>query len=420
MQTAQTDNDSRRWLAGVNFFLADVRDGLGPFLGVFLLGHGWRADAIGYLMTAAGLAGMLATTPMGAWVDASRRKRGLLAGATLALIACNLMLWAMPVAGVAAATQILAAIIGALFAPAIMGLTLGLVGPRGLPRQLGLNEAWNHAGNVAAAALAGLAGYRWGLSAVFVLMMIVPCGAFLCLGRIRPSAIDHEVARGAAPTAQADATQERTPTTWQVLSRSKALRLVALVMMLFHLGNAAMLPLLGQAAVSRGEADPSAYTALTIIVAQLVMIPVALLAGRHARRHGYWRLLTLACAVLPVRGLLAATLPPSCALVPVQMMDGVAAGLVGVALPGLVASILRGSGHVNAGLGAVMAVQGVGAALSPALAGWVAQRFGYGAAFVALSVAAAISLGLIVTHRAECGSGRSRRPRRVPDVHSSH
>ncbi|MDD7979839.1 MFS transporter, partial [Achromobacter ruhlandii] len=80
MTTAQTDTDSQRWLAGVNFFLADVRDGLGPFLGVFLLGHGWHADAIGYLMTAAGLAGMLATTPMGAWVDASRRKRGLLAG----------------------------------------------------------------------------------------------------------------------------------------------------------------------------------------------------------------------------------------------------------------------------------------------------------------------------------------------------
>lgn len=420
MTTAQTDNDSRRWLAGVNFFLADVRDGLGPFLGVFLLGHGWHADAIGYLMTAAGLAGMLATTPMGAWVDASRRKRGLLAGATLALIACNLALWAMPVAGVAAATQILAAIIGALFAPAIMGLTLGLVGSRGLPRQLGLNEAWNHAGNVAAAALAGLAGYRWGLSAVFVLMVVVPCGAFLCLGRIRPSAIDHDVARGAEPAASTQDGPERAPGIWQVLSRSKALRRVALIMMLFHLGNAAMLPLLGQAAVARGEADPSAYTALTIIVAQLVMIPVALLAGRHARQYGYWRLLTLACCVLPLRGLLAAAVPPTCALVPVQMMDGVAAGLMGVALPGLVASILRGSGHVNAGLGAVMAIQGVGAALSPALAGWVAQHHGYGPAFIALGGVATLSLVVIATQRTERDCARAGRVRRAADVNSFH
>jgi MFS family permease len=314
MATLHTRTDSQRWLSGVNFFLADVRDGLGPFLGVFLLSHGWRADDIGYLMTAAGLAGMLATTPMGAWVDATRRKRGLLAGATLTLIASNLALWAWPVASVAATTQILAAIVGALFGPAIMGLTLGIVGPRGLPRQLGLNEAWNHAGNVVAAALAGLAGYRWGLSAVFVLMVLMPLGAFACLHRIRPEDIDNDVARGLEPAGAAGpsslsspsspaspaklAAAAPVPSIWQVLARSRALCLVALTMMLFHLGNAAMLPLLGQATISRGQADPSAYTALTIIVAQLVMVPVALMAGRHAKRHGYWRLVMLACCVL--------------------------------------------------------------------------------------------------------------------------
>ncbi|MFY1984432.1 MFS transporter [Achromobacter xylosoxidans] len=391
MVALNAHGDSRRWLAGVNFFLADVRDGLGPFLGVFLVGHGWRADDIGYLMTAAGLAGMLATAPMGAWVDASRRRRGLLAGASLALIVCNLALWAAPVAGVAAITQILGAIIGALFAPAIMGLTLGLVGPRGLSRQLGVNEAWNHAGNVAAAALAGLAGYRWGLSAVFVLMTVMPCGAFICLRRIRPRDIDHGVARGL----ESDGAAAPVLSVWQLLAGSRDLRLVALVMMLFHLGNAAMLPLLGQAAIARGQGDPSAYTALTIIIAQLVMIPAALLAGRFARHFGYWRLVAFACWVLPARGLLAAALPPSCALIPAQVMDGVAAGILGVALPGLVASVLRGTGHVNLGLGAVMAVQGGGAALSPALAGWVAQRHGYASAFVALSAVAAAALVLL-------------------------
>ncbi|MNI70371.1 Major Facilitator Superfamily protein [compost metagenome] len=161
-----------------------------------------------------------------------------------------------------------------------------------------------------------------------------------------------------------------------------------------------MLPLLGQATISRGQADPSAYTALTIIVAQLVMVPVALMAGRHAKRHGYWRLVMLACCVLPLRGLLAAIWPSPWALIPVQIMDGIAAGLLGVALPGLVASLLCGSGHVNAGLGAIMAIQGIGAALSPAVAGWVAQRYGYGSAFVVLSaIAAAAALALMLNHR---------------------
>lgn len=393
MATQHTSHGSRRWLSGLNFFLADVRDGLGPFLGVFLMGQGWRAGAIGYLMAAAGLAGMLATVPMGAWVDGTRRKRALLAGATLVLIAANLALWARPTPAVSAASQVAAAVAASLFGPCLMGLTLGIVGPRGLPRQLGLNEAWNHAGNVAAAALAGLAGYRWGLPAVFVLMLLMACAALVCLARIRPQDIDHDVARGLAPARPADGpASAAAPSTWRVLAGSRELRLLAATMLLFHLANAAMLPLLGQAAVARGQADPSAYTAMTIVVAQLVMVPVALLAGRHAARHGYRALVLAAMLVLPLRGLVAGAWASPWALLPVQVLDGVGAGLLGVALPGLVAHILRGSGHVNAGLGAVMAVQGVGAALSPALAGWVAHRYGYGAAFVALSAVAAAGL----------------------------
>lgn len=404
MTTRPTRKASRRGLSGLNFFMADVRDGLGPFLGVFLMSHGWRADDIGYLMAVSGFAGMLATTPMGAWVDASRRKRAMLACAIVVLIASNLLLWAIPSPGITVATQMLSAMVGALFGPAIMGLTLGMVGSQALAKQLGVNEAWNHAGNVAAAVFAGLAGYRWGLPAVFVLMVLMACGSLLCLRQIRSQDIDHDVARGLEPSMPAiNGRQYQPPSIWQVLMRSRDLRLLAVTMMLFHLGNAAMLPLLGQAVVSRGQADPSAFTAMTIIVAQLVMIPAALLAGRFAVRHGYWPLVTMALVALPLRGLTAGTWASPWAVVPVQVLDGVGAGLLGVALPGLVASILRGSGHINAGLGAVMTIQAMGAALSPALAGWVAHRWGYGSAFVVLSVVAA--LALVVCRLAQARQG---------------
>ena len=66
-----------------------------------------------------------------------------------------------------------------------------------------------------------------------------------------------------------------------------------------------------------------------------------------------------------------------------QILDGVGAGLLSVAVPGLVARILAGTGHVNAGLGVVMTLQGVGAALSTTVGGIVAERFGYPAAFLA-------------------------------------
>jgi MFS family permease len=58
--------------------------------------------------------------------------------------------------------------------------------------------------------------------------------------------------------------------------------------------------------------------------------------------------------------------------------------LQSVAVPGLVARILNGTGRVNVGQGAVMTMQGLGAALSPAIGGWIAQQLGYPAAFLIL------------------------------------
>jgi MFS family permease len=86
-------------------------------------------------------------------------------------------------------------------------------------------------------------------------------------------------------------------------------------------------------------------------------------------------------------------------LVPVQVLDGVGAGLLGVAVPGLVARILAGTGHVNAGLGTVMTMQGIGAALSPALGGFVAEKLGYAASFMVLGAVALVALVLWLATR---------------------
>jgi MFS family permease len=83
----------------------------------------------------------------------------------------------------------------------------------------------------------------------------------------------------------------------------------------------------------------------------------------------------------------------------VQILDGVGAGMLGVAVPGLVARILAGTGHVNAGLGAIMTMQGVGAALSPSLGGAVAEALGYASSFIALGAVALVALALWVVTR---------------------
>ena len=65
-----------------------------------------------------------------------------------------------------------------------------------------------------------------------------------------------------------------------------------------------------------------------------------------------------------------------------------------MAVPGLVACLLNGSGRVNVGQGAVMTIQGLGASLSPAIGGWLAQVLGYQVAFYILGSFALISVGL--------------------------
>lgn len=386
-----TRSTSVRALGGLNFFLADVRDGLGPFLGIFLIGHGWTPDQIGLVMTVGGLAGMLAATPLGALADATRAKRALIAACALAVIIASLGLLAMPTLVVTAGSQIITGLAGAAIGPALAALTLGLVGQDGLPHQLGRNEAFNHAGNFFAALLAGWLGWQFGVAAVFWLMAGMAAASLAALMFVRPQDIDHDVARGMEP---GDAAQGHAPPGIRVLLRSVPLMVLGLTLMLFHLGNAAMLPLLGQAIAEGGEVDPSAYTAATVMVAQLTMVPMALLAARLARTHGYGIVFIAALIALPIRGLIAGLWPSPYALLPVQILDGVGAGLLGVATPGLAARILRGSGHVNAGIGAVMTLQGVGAALSPAIGGFIAARYGFPAAFLALAGAAGVALAV--------------------------
>lgn len=380
-------NASLSALNAVNFFMADVRDGLGPYLGVFLQQKNWSPSQIGVVMTIGGLAGMAATAPLGALVDRLRAKRFMMVLAAVATVAASLVILFVPTFWATAIAQASIGIAGAAIPPAIAGITLGLVRQKGFTHQIGRNEAFNHAGNVTAALLCGVLGYAFGLSAVFVVMSTLAVISLIALAYVNPKKIDYDAARGATgkPGEKVQA--------FSVLIRCKPLIVLAVTLLLFHLGNAAMLPLLGQSLAAQG-ADPSAYTSATIIVAQLTMIPMALLAAWLALKRGFWLVFMLVLVALPVRGIIAALVTGPAGLVPVQILDGVGAGMLGVAVPGLVARIMAGTGRVNAGLGAVMTVQGIGAASSATLGGFVAEHFGYSASFFALGGVALAALAL--------------------------
>jgi MFS family permease len=376
-------------LQSLNFFMADMQAGIGPFLGVFLLAHGWESGLIGTVMTIGGIAGMIMTTPAGALIDETTRKRayvivpGIFTVVASAIILYSQSFW------VVAASQVATAIAGAAIGPAVTGITLGMVRQAGFNWQNGRNQAFNHAGNMVGAGLSGFLGWKFGFGAVFVLAAVFGVLSIISVLLIPKTAIDDRVARGLT-----DEGDKENAGAWKVLLECKPLLILAAALALFHLGNAAMLPLYGLAVVSEKHSDAASFVAMTIVVAQAVMILASLVAMRMARKEGLWLVLLISFLALPIRGLVAASIIEGWGVFPVQALDGIGAGLQSVAVPSLVAHILNGTGRVNVGQGAVMTVQGIGAALSPAIGGWIAQKLGYPAAFLILGSFAVGSIAI--------------------------
>jgi MFS family permease len=394
-----------RPLQSLNFFMADMQAGIGPFLGVFLLAHNWDSGLIGTVMTVGGMCGMALTAPAGALVDATRRKRLLIVLTGLSTMLASSLILLSQDFWVVAASQVATAIAGAAIGPAVAGITLGIVRQAGFPHQNGRNQAFNHAGNMVGAAVSGVLGWAFGLRAVFALVGVFGALAICSVLMIPEDAIDHGAARGLRGVAEGDGHASGL----RVLLRTRPLLILAAALGFFHLGNAAMLPLYGLAVVGAQQGDPAIFVAETVVIAQAVMILAALIATRMAEDRGYWLILLISFAALPIRGIVAAHLITAWGVYPVQILDGIGAGLQSVAVPGLVARILDGTGRVNVGQGAVMTVQGIGASISPAIGGWLAQGLGYPTMFVVLGCFSVVSIVLWVgfagTLRPACERG---------------
>lgn len=378
---------ARRGLAAVNFFLADVEGGLGPFLATWLASAAhWSPERVGLVMTITGLVGLVFNSPAGALVDRLGRPRLLMGAATAVIVVATLALLPARQMWSVLASQIAVAAAAALMPPALTALTLGIVGKQEFPGQQGRNQAWNHGGNVIASSLiAGLAGEAGGVAAFWVLSgMALASGLSLLV--IPRAAVDAERARGtASPNADSSI---RTALT------DRRLLLLCLALLMFHLGNAAMLPLLGQRLADVGHRSPTLWLAICVIVAQFVMVLVALAAGWAADRIDRIWLFVIPCAILPLRGVMAAFGWGPYWLLPTQALDACGAGLLGVALPILVADYTWGTGRTQTALGVANTFQGIGASLSNVLGGALVVHLGWTWAFLGLSAPALGSLGL--------------------------
>jgi sugar phosphate permease len=184
-------------LDAANFFLADVRDALGPYLAVYLLTERqWDAASIGVVMSIATIAGIVAQTPAGALVDATKAKRAVVVGAALLVTAASLVVPWLSSFWPVAVSQASAHAAGVVFGPSLAAVTLGIFGHRMFTKRIGRNETFNHAGNACAAAVAGAAAYFWGPRVVFYLLATMAVASIVSVLAIPQRAIDHDLARG--------------------------------------------------------------------------------------------------------------------------------------------------------------------------------------------------------------------------------
>jgi len=400
-----------RKLDALNFFLADVRDGLGPYLAIYLLTERkWDEASIGGVMSLAALAGILAQTPAGALIDRSRAKRGWMVVAAIGVTASCLVLPFIDQFAAVAATQVLAHAAGSIFAPGIAALSLGIVGLSAFARRTGRNEAFNHGGNATAAGVAGLSAYFYGPVTVFWLIAAMALASVAATLSIPRGAIHDDIARGLDHGLADDPATHDEPSGYRVLLTCRPLMIFAVATVLFHFANAAMLPLVGQKLALVNRNLGTTLMSVCIIAAQIVMVPFAILVGNKADTWGRKPIFAAALAVLALRGALYPVSDNPYWLLSVQLLDGVGAGIFGALFPLVVADLTHGTGHFNVSQGAIATATGIGAALSTGVAGFVVVHAGYDAAFLFLAAVAAIGLGLFAVMMPETAPYQGRSP----------
>jgi MFS family permease len=379
-----------RGLDRLNLFVANIQTGFGPFIAIYLATQGWTQAAIGFVFSLGTLAAMASQMPAGALVDAMRSK-AYAAGAGLVVFTLSAALFAVvPVPLFVYLAEILHAFASCMLGPAIAAISLAVAGRWALGARLGRNARYASIGNAVGAGLMGACGYYVSERSIFILtaLLTLPALALMApLFRMRAS-------DGAAYREQKPA--RSTPIVRLLADRR--LVIFASCVALFTFGNAATLPLVSTALSKSVGAMASLLIAACIVLPQLIVALISPAVGRLAEARGRRFVLVLGLLALPLRCLVFALLLGSPTfLVMGQALDGIAAACLGVLVPLTTSDIAGRSGHFNLSLGFVGFFIGIGATLSTAVGGWVADRFSDPAAFLSLGTIGVVAVLIAAT-----------------------
>jgi MFS family permease len=381
---------SLRGLDWLNFFLADVQSGVGPFLAIYLAAYGWNEERVGLALSVGGIAGILAQTPAGALVDQLHRKRALITAGIGALALGALLVALSPSFWSVMSAQVLIGATSSIFGPAICAISLGIVGHHLFDVRQGRNQAFSSGGNVVAAIAMGALGYFVSDRSIFFFVACCTLPTLFALSKIRADEIDYERARGIKKGAAYGK-----PLGAAALLKERPLLIFLVCAVMFHFANAAMLPLLGEMLAKGHGRTSMMFMSACVVTTQLVITLIAAWSGRKAGAWGRKPLLLIAFAALPIRAVLYTLTSNTSALVSIQVLDGIGAGIFGVVSVLVIADLTQGTGRFNFTLGAISTAIGIGAALSQMIAGTIVHHFSFNAGFLFLAAIAALAFGIL-------------------------
>ena len=368
------------------FCVADVQTGFGPFIAVYLTTQKWTQVDIGLVLSVAGLVSLFGQMPGGALVDRARSER-VVAGIAVTLIGVAALAYATwPILPVVFTAATLHAAASCVLGPAIAAISLGLVGHAAIGERFGRNARFASIGTGLSAGVMGACGYFFSAQAVFFVTAALLLPTLLALRTIAPIEIDVERAHGNIPPRRS----ARAPAGLRSLLGKPALLIFGSCILLFHLANASMLPLMGSVLTTRLSEWATILIAACIVGPQLVVAAFSPWVGRQAQRWGRRPLLLVGFAALPIRGLLFSVVTDPYLLVVVQLLDGVTAAVFSVLVPLTIADLTRGTGRFNLTQGFVGTMMGIGASLSPTLGGYISDSLGSSVAFMGLATIAAL------------------------------
>ena len=375
-------------LSWLNFFLAGMQTAFGPIAAAYLAAQEWTAKDIGFVLSIAGIASLVSQVPGGELIDAVRAKRVLVAigVVTVALSALIFRLW--PSFPLVVLAEVLQGITGGVLGPAVVAITLGLVGHAKLAERLGQNQCYAAAGGVAVTLTMALIAYSESPWAMFVpVVLAIP--VLVALNQIRAEEIDFGRASG-AEHAQADRPERAGR--YAALLQNRPLLIFAVCMVLFQLANASMLPLVNGMLAYEGKRQAAPLVAALIIVPQLIVALLAPWVGQRAEKRGRKPLLLVGFAALAIRAALFALTSNPLGLIVIQVLDGISGAVIGVMTALVIADVTQGTGRFNLAQGMFGTLMGVGASLSPTLSGLIVHHFGYWAGFVSLAAEGLVAL----------------------------